>query len=156
MGMTSPPQGLDMVVHQKMMVSNFGSSPDKPGGPIFSSAKAVSLEGVSISFNFILPTAPSFCKKKDSPNFCLKLGGVNPFEKIGSSNWIISPKIGVKIKHVWNQHLWPKMLPSWHNKCLLFVATPKNWWPRLHFCARPPENVSPYCFLEVRTSEVWS
>ena len=32
------------------------------------------------------------------------VGGFNPFEKY-SSNWIISPRIGVNIKNVWNHHL---------------------------------------------------
>ena len=32
------------------------------------------------------------------------VGGFNPFEKY-ESNWIISPRIGVKIKDIWNHHL---------------------------------------------------
>ena len=37
-------------------------------------------------------------KKDSGQNSCL-VGGFNPFGKIFSSNWIISPGIGMKIKH---------------------------------------------------------
>ena len=38
------------------------------------------------------------------------VGGFNPFEKY-SSNWIISPRFGVKIKNAWNHH------PEKHLSC---------------------------------------
>ena len=40
-------------------------------------------------------------------------GWTNPFQKICSSNWIISPRFGMKIKFIWNHH--PVLLPSTPN-----------------------------------------
>ena len=59
-----------------------------------------------------------------------------PNWKICSSNWIISPTVGLKIKNVWNHQLDLKLTYSQHPKKRLFWCTRILWWlapKRQHF-----------------------
>ena len=65
----------------------------------------------------------------------LEIWSFNPFWKICSSNWIISPRFGVKIKTNWNHHLVNRLrAKQWNASDLDFTLhallcdfTPQHW-----------------------------